>query len=96
MKKTIYRKLKDYIYEGESGCTIIFGDLMDSNCVFNYEDTKKEGHYIDYRCVGLYYRDMDFLLNYYVIGIHARYRIERDTIKPYLYVVLSKEPWVLE
>lgn len=87
--KTIYRKLKDYIAKTESGSTFIFGDLMSRDCCYCYKD--KNGEWHDWFGVGIYGHEMDFLLNYYVVGISAKYKIERDKIVTYLQIILYKE-----
>lgn len=89
--KTIYRKLKDYIYKGDGYSTSIFGNLMSSDCIYNYENPNKKGEYVEWRYFGLYGREMDFLLDYYVIGIHPIYNIVKNEIKPMLHISLSKE-----
>ena len=91
MSKSIYRKLKDYIYRGDGYSTSIFGNLMSSDCVYSFENPKKESDYIEWSCIGIYGHEMDFLLDYYVIGLRAGYKIIKDTIKPVLYVFLDKE-----
>ena len=91
MSKSIYRKLKDYIYKGDGYSTSIFGNLMSSDCIYNYENPNKKGDYIEWRYFGLYGREMDFLLDYYVIGIHPIYNIIQNEIKPMLHISLSKE-----
>lgn len=89
MSKSIYRKLKDYIAKTESGSTLIFGDLMSRDCCYCYED--KNGEWQDWFGVGFYGHEMDYLLNYYVVGIHPKYKIEKDKIIPYLHIILYKE-----
>lgn len=89
MSKSIYRKLKDYIQKTESGKAIIFGDLMSSDCCYHFED--KNGKWHEWRGVGVYGGEMDFLYDYYVAGIFATYKIEKDTIVPYLQITLCKE-----
>ena len=89
MSKSIYRKLKDYINE-EDGCiTHIFGDLMSRECRFDYPDDKGEWH--EWFGAGVYGHEMDFLLDYYVVGVNPKYKIERDKIVPFLQVVLCKD-----
>ena len=89
MNKSIYRKLKDYISKTESGTTLIFGDLMSRDCCYCYED--KNGKWHDWFGAGIYGGEMDFLLNYYVVGISPKYKMEQDKIVPYLKVILYKE-----
>lgn len=91
--KSIYRKLKDYIHNDEYTITTIFGDLMSINLEFHYQDEK--GEWIDYRPSGAYYHECDFLLEYYVCGIHPEYRIENNKIIPYLSITLDKEKPIL-
>jgi len=86
-KKTIYRKLKDYIYTEHNIITttkLIFGDLMSTNCEFWYDGKT-------YKPCGYYDGSYDFLLEYYVKGISPMYRIENNKIIPYLHITLSKE-----
>lgn len=85
----IYRKLKDYIDKTENGSTSIFGDLMSTDCCYSYKDEK--GTWRDLFGTGYYDSDMDFLLNYYVVGMFPKYKIEQDKIIPYLKVILYKE-----
>lgn len=87
--KIIYRKLKDYIQKNDIGSTLIFGNLMSRDCCYVYEDDKGEWH--EWFGMGVYGHQMDFLLNYYVVGIFPKYKIEKDTIVPYLKIVLYKE-----
>ena len=95
MKLPINRKLKDYIYhqEGDSehcSCThLLFGDLMSRDCCYNYQDSNGEWH--DWFGAGIYGGEMDFLLDYYVVGIHPSYKIENNRIVPYLNICLRKE-----
>lgn len=86
---SIYRKLKDYINKTESGSTLIFGDLMSRDCCYCFKDEKGEWH--EWFGVGIYWHEMDYLLNYYVVGIHPKYKIEKDRIIPYLHITLYKE-----
>jgi len=88
MKKTIYRKLKDYIYVGEYCTTTIFGSLLSTNVEWCWEDDNNVWH--EWSCSGVYSKEMDFLLEYYVVGIHPYYKIQNDCIKPYLRITLSK------
>ena len=92
---SIYRKLKDYIQHKEgdenhcSSTTLIFGDLMSRECCFDYEDDN--GEWREWFGVGIYGHEMDYLLNYYVVGIHPKYKIEKDKIIPFLHITLYKE-----
>ena len=89
MGKSIYRKLKDYMQRSEIGTTLIFGSLMSSDCCYCFEDDK--GNWHEWFGAGFYDHEMDYLLNYYVVGIHAKYKIERDKIIPFLHITLYKE-----
>lgn len=83
----IYRKLKDYIHTEHDDITttkVIFGDLTSTDCEFYYDGKT-------YRPSGIYYGAMDFLLEYYVVGIRPTYRIENDRIDVYLRITLRKE-----
>lgn len=86
---SIYRKLKDYISIRENGRTLIFGDLMSRDCCYCFEDEKGEWH--EWFGAGIYGHEMDYLLNYYVVGIHPKYKIEINTIISYLQIILYKE-----
>ena len=86
---SIYRKLKDYIQKTGNSTTLIFGDLMSRDCCYCFEDEKDEWH--EWFGCGVYGGNMDFLLNYYVVGIHPKYKIEKDRIVPYLHISLKKE-----
>ena len=92
--KPIHRKLKDYIHHEEGGSnrcsstTVLFGSLMSRDCCFGYED--EEGEWHRWFGQGNYRGEKDFLLEYYVVGITADYRIEDDRIVPYLYICLRK------
>ena len=89
MAKNIYRKLKDYIYIGDSVITTIFGDLTSTDVEYHYQDEK--GEWCCFVYSGAYHHDHDFLLEYYVGGITPEYRIENNKIVPYLSVTLDKE-----
>lgn len=84
----IYRKLKDYISEKGNCITSIFGTLMDSKNEFHYE---KDGEWKTFNCVGSYYGNYDFLLDYYVAGIYPAFKIVDDRIVVYLSITLYKE-----
>ena len=94
-KKYIYRKLKDYIYEGEDNgveyTTVIFGNLTSSNCIFSYENPNKKGEWVEHEPNGVNLHNVDFLLNYYVVGISPSYKIIKHTIKPMLHITLRKD-----
>lgn len=82
-----FRKLKEYSNLGKYNVTIF--NLMDTTCEFWYDDKT-------YRPGGSYwYKDgigeYDFLLEYYVVGIIPKYRIENDKIIPYIHITLKKE-----
>ena len=77
-----FRKLKEYDNLGENNITIF--NLMDTQCEFWYDGQT-------YRPCGWYDGSHDFLLEYYVKGIEATYRIEKDKIIPYLHITLSEE-----
>ena len=84
----IYRKLKDYIHtEYDNNITttkLMFGDLMSTDCEFYYDGKT-------YQPSGIYDDTMDFLLDYYVVGIRPAYRIKYDKINAYLRITLRKE-----
>lgn len=92
--KNIYRKLKDYIdvdeSDGVTTITTIFGNLMSSECVYCFKNEETD-QYTEYQYEGRSYGEMDFLLNYYVKGIHPFYKIKNDRIIPILRITLSKE-----
>lgn len=95
MSKIIYRKLKDYIQETDSGTTSIFGTLHDSRNIYYYED--ENGEWKEYNCCGSYCKgEMEHLLDYYVVGIYPRYEIIKDKIVVKLGIVLKKELKVLD
>lgn len=86
----IFRKLKDYMQVDGNCTTFIFGTLNSTDCHFVYDaltdETLKEydgGYNID--------GEYDFLLDYYVLGVNASYKIEDNRIIPYLVISLSKE-----
>ena len=85
----IYRKLKDYIHKKGNVITTIFGDLTSKNVVYYYQT--EDGTYKEFYCYGTYTRDYDFLYDYYVMGIHPKYKIEHDKIIPYLSITLDKK-----
>lgn len=90
MSKSIYRKLKDYIKKIECGSISIFGTLYDSSNIYSYKD--EEGNYKTYNCCGTRSKgEMEFLLDYYVIGIYPAYEIVKDKIIVKLVVCLQKE-----
>lgn len=91
---TIYRKLKDYMYEDDNSIRSIFGTLMSSNCVYNYKDSN--GNYIDWSCRGIYNKDKDFLLDYYVVGIWPCYKIKDDKIIAFNVITLKSEEELLK
>ena len=88
MPESIFRKLRDYIKTenkyGITTTTLIFGDLMSTDCEFYYDGQT-------YQPSGVYDGSMDFLLEYYVVGIRPAYRIEYDKINAYLRITLRKE-----
>ena len=92
MSESIFRKLRDYIKTekkyGITTTTSIFGTLRDKDCRFQYTDKNGTHAYIPN---GMYDNSMDFLLEYYVVGIFPNYEIKENKIKPYLLVGLKKE-----
>ena len=80
----IYKKLREYIEDNGTGRTIIFGDLISTDCEFWYDGKT-------YAPTGAYRGEYDFLLDYYVMGISPQYKIVDDKIIPYLHITLSKE-----
>ncbi len=92
MPKSIFRKLKDYIQveekQGLTTTTSIFGTLRDTDCRFRYTDKNGTNTYIPN---GMYDSSMDFLLEYYVVGIFPNYELKDNKIKPYLLVCLRKD-----
>lgn len=89
-KETFYKKLKDYIYVGEHSTTSIFGTLHDKHCIYLFKNSNGEQTY--YNSTGNYNHDMDFLVDYYVIGINSCFKIDdHNTIQTYLLITLSKE-----
>ena len=87
--KSIYRKLKDYIQEGDGVTTSIFGTITSSHVQYSWQDD--QGEWQHWTCCGIYGHEKDFLLNYYVRGIVPYYRIVKDKIEVYINVTLSKE-----
>ena len=77
-----FRKLKEYDNIGKDNITIF--NLMDTECEFWYDGKT-------YKPCGWYDGSYDFLLDYYVKGIKASYRIVDNKIIPYLFITLSKE-----
>ena len=84
MPKSIFRKLKDYIQVEDTGCTMIFGNLRSTDCAYAYDGKV-------YMPNGIYDNSKEFLLDYYVVGIFPKYKVEDNQIKPFLYVVLRKD-----
>ena len=68
MKKSIYRKFKDYIEKNNNGSTSIFGTIGDNNLILRFfdENTQK---FVNWSSYGSYNYEKDFLLEYYVVGI---------------------------
>ena len=91
MPKSIFRKLKDYIYTEHNivtTTTSIFGTLRDRDCHFRYTDENGTNTYIP---SGIYDNSMDFLLEYYVVGIFPDWELKENKIKPFLLVILRKD-----
>lgn len=77
-----FRKLKEYSNLGKDSVTIL--NLMDRTCEFWFDGKI-------YKPSGYYNGSYDFLLEYYVVGIVPMYRIEDNTIIPYMHITLRKE-----
>jgi len=90
-KLPIYRKLKDYIYEEHDICTTrmsVFGTLDDPSVHYEFTDKKGKTYtYIPSRATD---DSINFLLEYYVMGIFPQYEIKHDKIILYLRVYLKE------